>query len=84
MVLWADRFGFCVIQERVEPVTDEQQFLIDFQNAIDNGIKFPTDDIKSENFGYRDGVLVCIDYGYFRASAPCYVGGRHRHTKYRD
>lgn len=83
-VLWADRFGLCVIQERVEPVTDENQFMIDLQNAIDSGIKFPTSDIKSSNFGYRDGHLVCIDYGYFNAAAPCYVAGRHRYTKYRD
>lgn len=61
-VIWADRFGFLVVQPRVE--------VLDMAMSEDEYIMFcyrqdyiiPAEN-KSDSFGYLNGKLVAIDYG---------------------
>lgn len=51
-------FGLFSIQYKVDILT---RSLSDNEKMV---FKLITDDLKSENFGYFNGKLVCVDYGY--------------------
>lgn len=73
-IYWADRFGFILIQERLDcNYNAHVTFKEDYKKLYD---KYSTDykDLKPENTGYRGNELVILDYGYFDCLSSCYLG----------
>ena len=71
---WADRFGFILIQERLDCNYDNHpSFKIDYQKLYEKYHK-EYKDLKPQNTGYRGDELVILDYGYFDCLSAAYLG----------
>jgi hypothetical protein len=91
-IYWADRFGLCVVMERVETLEhleipyqecDHPKYLRckTFLEKEYDGMTF-LNDLKPSNIGIRDdGRIVIIDYGYFGCTPQWYLG---RKVVYRE
>ena len=77
---WADRFGLCVIMERVQPLDHLDPADHSFQTiykTLSEKLKGyeAVKDLKPDNVGMRrDGQVVMIDYGYFAGGRSMYLG----------
>ncbi|BAW19160.1 hypothetical protein [Ralstonia phage RP31] len=86
-IYWADRFGLCVVMERVDTLEHlEKEYercsdpeYLRCAEIIENRYKnldFLTD-LKPSNIGIRpDGRVVMVDYGYFRATQQWCLGNK--------
>lgn len=74
-IFFADRFGFLVIMERVDTHLFRESFLMDLKE-LQECVRHYTfsQDLKTNNLGYRDNTLVVLDYGYFGGTMDCYIG----------
>lgn len=67
-IVWADRFGLCVVQRRCTPLTDEQtlQYEDEIEQVVQwtKGMVFSADAVP-KNMGLYDGRVCLFDYGYF-------------------
>ncbi|EPU3084357.1 hypothetical protein ACVV2V_002700 [Escherichia coli] len=73
-IKYSNRFGLLVVMARAQEVTNEEKFKEDLSQLLEDesvgvdpcelGVDFFEYDGTSKNFGYIDGRLVKIDYGY--------------------
>ncbi len=84
-IYWADRFGLCVVMERVntlDHLEEPYQTCTDLEflrckTILENRYKGLdiVNDIRPSNIGYcKDGRIVFADYGYFSGGNSSYLG----------
>lgn len=84
-ILWADRFGFCLVMRRYENYFDTTMTPLQWTRKVTeyvnqryaaNSQKRPPcfDDLEEYQFGWDGEKMVLLDYGYFGGMQDCYLG----------